>query len=459
MKKLIKQSIREEAILLKEYKTCYCYWTGGFGPDGWRERTREQRGCEGTDRCSCSTGLCIPNPIPGNENVGGGPIKGKDDTVAANLRESIKRHLLTEAPPIPPCNPDGNTDFSNQINCKVVGRSCMGDGCFSQMEYYGNGHWDCPCASSKPDGDDREYERDREVAQLIPSDCPEGCYDDGNKCWCDEWKTDTVNENIIKINKPTLKKIINKVVMLNEIDYSLWDRDDVQTCCDGEMLGELENTPCCDYLGGMISTGGDDGIYSDDWWEPADIDANIRRKASAEEKEIALSESTLRRLKKNLRESQLLTEECKMEHNVKAQRGQNWADCGGGGMTCGRKEYGKGYECQKIKYNYSYLEPTGGPTRGVDMLSTKGSGFKTQQGNSATLEKFLRRQGLSERYGDDMMKGIIDNPPVGTGKKFWACHKGKGECVDQDDASGGLYGDETRYSGLFAKWRCNRHCG
>ena len=95
--------------------------------------------------------------------------------------------------------------------------------------------------------------------------------------------------------------------------------------------------------------------------------------------------------------------------------------------------------------------------RSVDMLSTKGSGFETPQGNSDTLEKFLRRQGLKERY--DVEREYEDTPPIGTGKKFWACHSGKGECVNQDDASGGMYGDETRYSGLFAKWRCNRNCG
>ena len=73
---IIRRVLKEEAILLNE--GCYCYWTGGFGPDGWRERTQEQEGCTGTDRCSCTFGICIPNPIPGNEMLTPG---GNDDCV------------------------------------------------------------------------------------------------------------------------------------------------------------------------------------------------------------------------------------------------------------------------------------------------------------------------------------------------------------------------------------------
>jgi len=31
---------------------------------------------------------------------------------------------------------------------------------------------------------------DDEVARPMTSDCPDGCYDDGKKCWCDEWYTE-----------------------------------------------------------------------------------------------------------------------------------------------------------------------------------------------------------------------------------------------------------------------------
>ena len=177
-------------------------------------------------------------------------------------------------------------------------------------------------------------------------------------------------------------------------------------------------------------------------------------------KKIKISELDLKKIIKEIVESQLLTEACKQSNNVGAQREQNWVDCGGGGMTCGRKEYGNGYECQKI-------EPTGGDepccppvmkTDGtvVDCCKNRGVGtrFKNKQGASDRLERFMRTQGLNERYGDESTR---DTPPIDTGS--WACHSGKGECVNQNDASGGLYGDEKRYRGLFAKWRCNKNCG
>ena len=79
-----------ESILLNERDSCRCFWRGGFGPDGFhREWVKE--GCSGTDRCSCTYKICIPNPIPGNEMVG--TPGTNDDDSDLELSADIKRRL------------------------------------------------------------------------------------------------------------------------------------------------------------------------------------------------------------------------------------------------------------------------------------------------------------------------------------------------------------------------------
>ena len=85
---IIRKTLKEETTILNEGKYCYCYWKGSMG-----SKEKAQKGCEGTDRCSCTFGLCIPDPIVGDNVSGDGP---KAD-IKRKLNES---QLLSEKEPI-----------------------------------------------------------------------------------------------------------------------------------------------------------------------------------------------------------------------------------------------------------------------------------------------------------------------------------------------------------------------
>jgi len=179
------------------------------------------------------------------------------------------------------CLPDPDNNFENCC-MKIVNGNNQGciDG-YIQNDDFEGGYLD--------DSD--------EVARPMTSDCPDGCYDDGKKCWCDEWYTEKprpVRENVIKINKPTLNKLIKKI--LNEkhlmLEYYVCSIGDNHTCghcgngsgkgnmsCDDNPSGGglgvcywpegIGEAKCCYSDCGAIGPGGgvDDWVemWSDDW--------------------------------------------------------------------------------------------------------------------------------------------------------------------------------------------------
>tara|TARA_R110000824_G_scaffold336575_2_gene523096 strand:- start:1000 stop:2301 length:1302 start_codon:yes stop_codon:yes gene_type:complete len=213
MRKLSKQ-------LLKENLKCNCATFGGV---------TYTTGCDTGWRCSCTYGLCVP-PKGGaktadgfegyqgaEEEVLSEPVSNETNRLAKknlSIRESRlnKKHLLNEAPPIPPCNPHGRQEFGLGTSCNVVGRGCLGLTCFSQLEY--NNGWSCPCGSTKPPGIDQ----DEKIGFREPiSDCPPGWKEINGECVrdiniSDVPKRDRLRERVIKINKQTLNKIIKRVI-------------------------------------------------------------------------------------------------------------------------------------------------------------------------------------------------------------------------------------------------------